>query len=105
MRVWTTLCNDFICIYCKPTFIHNDLSLQFSGAVWLARIIFHNQAFCGSMLLLQFYNSDWIAARNIHDDKALTNVAKICWFTVLIVLIYLNLNLLSMFKYGFSYYM
>lgn len=77
----------------------------FSGAVWLARITFHNQAFCGSMLLLQFFNSDWIAARNIHDDKALRNVAKICWFTVLIVLIYLNLNLLSMFKYGFSYYM
>jgi hypothetical protein len=59
--------------YCKPTFIQGDTILQFVCDNW-----FVVSNFCDQSFFIEYVATCniWFAARNIHDDKALTHLAK-----------------------------
>lgn len=65
-------------MYCKPTIILDDFFSQFTRDELVCGNYFCNQVLSTPVFfLLQLFGKYWSAAKNIRDNEALVNLAKI----------------------------
>lgn len=77
-------------MFCKPTFICDDIILPFTGHELVRKDKFLRVRLIKLRVVLEPYNKGWFATRKIRDNDSLAKLAKISRLRINVGLQYLD---------------